>query len=445
VTGNLLCGAAKALITPDEKILPFTYGVMNREFCEVHDDLFLRIIAIGNGHEICLIVSFDLDKATNPLVYVQKLSDETGVRAENILYFAIHTHTAPVTGPRPFEGLHDSSSKPKAVQEGTAEYEKILLEKLLLTAREAINKMRPAKIGCNYGKSFINVNRNQEYRVKKDSKETVVIGLGAREEGSVDRRIFAIKIVDDSDKVIATFTNYAVHNVAMFLNDCGNGKSAVSSDMGGNVSRCLEEEYEGSVSVWSSGAAGDLNPVMMGQTLYPDLQTGDPVERTIVGVKNSELILNCMTGRLLADTREALEGIQYYAETADINGVIDYARSPANPEVLKDPSVYSIRLHLLKIGNIALIGVNGELYASLGKILIDISPFEHTVVINHECSMVPDNPGYILDTETILRCQKADAVKIPGGAHFGGLPDYIETSLVKCINSMFGIDETVSG
>jgi hypothetical protein len=59
--------------------------------------------------------------------------------------------------------------------------------------------------------------------------------------------------------------------------------------------------------------------------------------------------------------------------------------------------------------------------------------------------MVPGNPGYILDTETILRCQKADEVKIPGGAHFGGLPDYVETSLVKCINNMFGIDETVSG
>jgi hypothetical protein len=161
-------------------------------------------------------------------------------------------------------------------------------------------------------------------------------------------------------------------------------------------------------------------------------------------IKYSELSLNYMTGRLLADTREALGGITYYSETAEINGVVDYARTPANPAVPKEPadgeaSTYDIRLHLLQIGSIVLIGVNGELYSSLGKILMDASPLKHTVVINHECSMVQGNPGYILDDETILKGQKADAIKIPGGARFGGLPGYIGPALVKCVNSMFGM------
>jgi hypothetical protein len=446
--GKILCGAARALITPDEKTMPFTYGVMNREFCKVHDDLFLRVIAIGNGQETSLIVSFDLDKATNPHVYIQKLSETTGVKAENILYFAIHTHSAPVTGPRPFERMHDPSSKPPMVQEGTKQYEIFVLEQLLAAAKEAIHKMRPAKIGCNSGKSFINVNRNQEYRVKKDHKETSVLDLGAREEGSVDRRVFAMKIVDDSGKVIATFTNYAVHNVAMFLNDCGNGKSAISADIGGNISKCLEDEYKESVSIWSSGAAGDLNPVLMGQMLFPDLKTGESFEQCVSDIKDSALILDCMTGRLLADTREALGGIESYAEIAEINGVIDYAKTPANPALAKEltgeaPSTYDIRLHLLQIGNIALIGVNGELYSSLGKILMDSSPLKHTVVINHESSMVAGNPGYILDDETVLRGQKAGAVKIPGGTRFRGLPGYIGPALIRCINTMFGTKESI--
>jgi hypothetical protein len=445
--GKIVCGAAKALITPDEKTLPCTFGVMNREFCRVHDDLFVRVIAIGNGQETSLIVSFDLDKATNPHVYVQKLSEATGVKAENILYFAIHTHTAPVTGPRPFEKMHDSSSKSLVVQEGMARYEKFILEQLLSAANEAIQKMRPAKIGCNAGKSFINVNRNQEYRVKKDSKETTVLDLGVREEGSVDRRVFVMKILDDTGKVLATFTNYAVHNVAMFLNDCGNGKSVISADIGGNISRCLEDEYKDSVSIWSSGAAGDLNPILMGQMLYPDPQTGEPVEQCVSDIKDSELILNGMTGRLLADTREALVGIEYYSETAEITGVIDYARTPINPKMPREPangaSTYDIRLHLLQIGSIALIGVNGELYSSLGKILMDASPLRHTVVINHECSMVQGNPGYILDDETVLRGQKAGAVKIPGGARFGGLPGYIGPALATCVNNMFGKKESI--
>jgi hypothetical protein len=329
-----------------------------------------------------------------------------------------------------------------------ARYEKFILEQLLSAAREAIQKMRPAKIGCNAGKSFINVNRNQEYRIKKDGKETTVLDLGVREEGSVDRRVFVMKILDDTGKVLATFTNYAVHNVAMFLNDCGNGKSVISADIGGNISRCLEDEYKDSVSIWSSGAAGDLNPILMGQMLYPDLQTGESTEQCVSDIKDSELILNCMTGRLLADTREALGGIKYYSETAEITGMIDYARTPANPARPREasneePSTYNIRLHLLQIGSIALIGVNGELYSSLGKVLMDASPLKHTVVINHECSMVPGNPGYILDDETILRGQKADAAKMPGGARFGGLPGYIGPALVTCVNNMFGIKERI--
>jgi hypothetical protein len=440
--GQLLCGAAKVLITPDKEMLPYIYGVMNREFCGVHDDIFIRVIAVGNGQDTSLIVSFDLDKATNPLEYVYKISETTGIKAENILYFAIHTHTAPITGPRSSELTHDSLSKPHIVQETTAKYEKFILEKLLSASKEAVGKMRPAKIGCNSGRSFINVNRNQEYRVKKDGKENVVLGLGTREEGSIDRRIFVIKIIDDSGKVIATFTNYAVHNVAMFLNDCGNGKSEISADIGGNISKYLEDEYKDSVSVWSSGAAGDLNPVLMGQILYPDPRTGWPVEQMIVDIKDSELILNCMIGRLLADTREALAGIEFYSDAVDINGVINYANTPLNPAAWEEPeggshSTYNIRLHLLQIGNIALIGINGELYSSLGKVLIESSPFKHTVVINHECSLVPGNPGYILDDETVLRCQKADAAKIPGGARFRGLPGYIVPALIKCISNMF--------
>jgi hypothetical protein len=366
------------------------------------------------------------------LVYVQKLSEAAKVKPENILYFAIHTHTAPITGPRHFEHIHNISSKPPMVQEMTKQYEEFVLEQLLSTAREAISKMKPAKIGCYSGKSFINTNRNQEYRVKRDDKETVVIGPGARGEGSVDRRLFVMKIIDDSGKVTATFTNYAVHNAAMFLNDCGNGKSAISADIGGNISKCLENEYPESVSIWSSGAAGDLNPVLRGQMLYPDPRTGELTEQVVCGLKNSELILNCMTGRLLADTREALGKINSYSETAEINGVIDYTKTPTSNE-----SPYSIRLHLLRIGNIALIGVNGELYSSLGKLLIDSSPLKHTVVINHEASLVPDNPGYILDDETILRCRKADEVKIPGGAFFKALPGYIGPALVDCLNNMW--------
>ena len=63
---------------------------------------------------------------------------------------------------------------------------------------------------------------------------------------------------------------------------------------------------------------------------------------------------------------------------------------------------YEVRMHLLKIGDLALIGASGELYSSLGTALKAASDAGETVIINHDCSlMVPS--GYIFDDETLER------------------------------------------
>lgn len=58
---------------------------------------------------------------------------------------------------------------------------------------------------------------------------------------------------------------------------------------------------------------------------------------------------------------------------------------------------YRIRLQALQLGDVALVGVGGELYSSLGKVLRDASPVGNTVVINHNASLI-DDAGISLTT-----------------------------------------------
>ena len=236
---KLLCGAAKRCITPPETLLPRLYGLMGRKFCTVLDDIYLRVIAFSDGENRALIVGFDLDKAPRPEENLRALAEATGVGKENILYFGIHTHTAPLCGPRPpFEQPKDDDTAA-----ATAEYEAFVQERLLDAAKEAVSSLQPARIGTGRGESYLNVNRNQHYIVKAaDGKEYDLMGLGADPLGEVDHSVFVLKIKSLAGEPIALFVNYAMHNVVMICTEPnGDGLVGISADVGGNVSRCLEE------------------------------------------------------------------------------------------------------------------------------------------------------------------------------------------------------------
>ena len=431
---KLYCGASKKCITPSPELLPELYGLMGRSFSTVHDELYLRVIAFSNGESKALIVSFDLDKAPQPEAFLSKLSESTGIPVENILYFGIHTHTAPLCGPRPdFE-----KPKTEAAARATEKYEAFVLEKLLSAAEEALSAMEPARIGTGSGMSYLNVNRNQHYYyTASDGTEYDLMGLGADFEGPVDHTARVIKIENPEGRTIAMLVNYALHNVVMILNDpLGDGRVGIGADVGGNVSRCLEENY-GGVAIWSSAAAGDINPVMMNQYFYADPLTGESRGMDVHSSEAAEAMLNIMTGRHLSDLKQIIKNISCEETDAFIGGDVQWSSTPTeNPE-----ESWDIRLQALRIGSLAFMGIGGELYTTLGKAVMDASPFENTWVINHNCSLIKDT-GYILDDAALARVKvKAPGLNtsrwVPGGGHAINLPGTVRPSLEKYTELMF--------
>ena len=434
---TLLCGAARVKITPSEALLPYMFGLMGRQYCKVHDDLYLRVLAVRAGEKTALIVVYDLDKATNPAEWTKILEAETGVPADAILYTAIHTHTAPLTGYRPFEGPNFIERKPPEVQEKVREYEAFLLEKLLEAAHAALDRLTPARMGYATGRCDIGMNRCQRYDTRgEDGVLRPELCVGIDPTGIADHTLLAVRVEEaETGAPIAFLTNYAVHCVAGFLNDCGEGKSYLSADIAGAVSRALEEEYPGSVALWTSAPAGDINPVQMVQTFYPDLQTGAPVERKILGEDAADAATAAMAGRQLAAIRETLGRVRCDITEGPVRAKVDWAVTKCakgaytgeKPACTDD---YEIRTHLVQIGPLALIGIDGELYTRHGQAIRAASPVKDTFVINHDSSLLLNNPGYVIDDETMARILACDG----RGSQRGGIPGggvYTEPGTVR--------------
>lgn len=440
---QLYCGAGRANITPPEHLIPFQFGLAGARYGKVHDELFVRAICFASDGQRVLLVTFDLDKAPYPVEWLERIEQETGIPAQNVLFLGIHTHTAPITGYRPFERFNFIENKPPEVQRGVREYEAFVLKRLLEAVRQAV-QVQPARLGYGRGKCYINMNRCQRYRIKnEDGSVSQKVEVGFNGAGNVDHSLFVLRVENaQTGEPIALLTNYGVHCVAVFLNDCGDGTSFISGDIGGNTSQALEKEYPGAVAMWTSGPAGDVNPVQMVQTLYPDAVTGAPVERRLKGEQAADALLTTTVGRHLSDIRAALDTVQCTIDSASLSAAIRWVSVPASTTAMERPDEepvydanYEIRLHLVKIGPLAFIGVDGEIYTSLGWAIQQAAGTQDTVVFSHDSSLLLNNPGYIFDDETLAERRRCGG-GLPGGRIFTR-PGAVRDGLQQATRALF--------
>jgi hypothetical protein len=77
--------------------------------------------------------------------------------------------------------------------------------------------------------------------------------------------------------------------------------------------------------------------------------------------------------------------------------VIEMSETPGlDGENVVYEGLYKVRMQTLRIGDVALLGVSGELYDSFGKLIREISPLKDTVIVTH-CAFGVVISEYILD------------------------------------------------
>lgn len=430
---QLYCGASRKCITPPAQLLPDLYGLRRQAFGGVLDDIYLRVLALKSGEKTLLFVVYDLDKAPYPRKWIHMLTERFGIPEEQIIYCAIHTHCAPVTDVRPYEGPNRRWLKSPRQQEATTAYEEFLLDRLLKGVQEAINSLRPARFGYSCGESYVNVNRNVDY----SSPQGKVCQVGNNFGADADHTLFVGRLEAEDGAPIAFFMNYAVHNCIMHQNTMCDGKLAITSDLGGNISQKLEKEYPGAVALWTSGAAGDVNPVLMNEVCHPGLDGEGPVTEMLSG--DQTLFLRTMVTRHYADVQDVVRQIRCDSSELELGAQVKWISTPGRrfpeedqlPEEMRlgDEPQYCVRLQGVRLGEVIICGVSGELYTSFARQLQAQSPFARTLVINHNaCQMA--NSQYILDDDGIAR----DAL---GYNHSFIRPGYVGPALEKAAGELF--------
>jgi len=386
--GTLAAGAAKVDITPSaDAALPMS-GYANRKegFKGIHDHIYARAIVLSDGANVAAIVTWELigvpDSAWEELS--ERVAKETGIPAEYLLLAAVHDHSAP----EPF-GIYGNDS-PKS-----AAYTKRVEDATVEVIRKAKANLQPAKIGIGTGRAYVNINR-REYSPNDGW------WLGYNPEGPSDKTVAVIRLDALSGKPIALFINYSVHAVVM-----GGENYQISGDLAGATSRFVENYYRGKpedaprgdagaaiqlrpaetdervVALWTSGAAGDQNPISL--------------------ARGSDFTMVDALGRILGEEAVRVAAAIRTTDQARISGKqqvvvcpgreVEDGPLPRKEYKWKESKPVNVRLSLLMINDIALAGVSGEVMTMIHQHLKKAAPLGNTVMVTH----ANGSGGYIPD------------------------------------------------
>ena len=370
----LRVGAARIDITPDATRLP-------KGFEGINDPIFVRAIVVDDGRTRAGLVTVDAGAlSTDTWSQVSERAEkELRIPAVHLLLTATHTHSVPF-------GMGQD-----------------LVPRIVEAISQAASRLQPARMAYGTGVSYINVNRNLI------DPQTHRWWEGPNYGGTSDKTVAVIRFETVDRKPIAIYYNYAVHGVL-------NGQlDQISGDIPGSASRYIEDSLDDeAVAVWSTGASGDQNPIYFQQTYdLRDIRTKDYATRGIdisnamppggqglnkkdpkvAKLMNQQRQMTLSMGQMLGE--EVLHvmraNLERPVDSAQIVGGQKIVTCPGRKRTdsgragylgtYVDADPVPIRLSLVKLGDIALAGVNAEVFSDIAQRLKRESPLKHTMMV----------------------------------------------------------------
>jgi hypothetical protein len=375
----LRAGAARIDITPANA--SGLKNVWGNEFKGVHDHIYIRAIVIDNGATSAALIALDTSSTPDTLPLRQRMQKEFNIPAQNIMITATHGHNAPVFG---------SGSAVSARQLGTqgeafyARSEQALFD----AVRKAKAGLQPAKMGLAAGRADININRDE---FVGDRWKT-----GRNPSRPSDKTVWVLRFDSLAGEPLALFVNYGVHGLML-----GPDNDQITGDLPGSTSRFIESYYhDKAVALWTSGPAGDQNPIFSSWDLDDVLthQIREPGEQ---GFQLSDTL-----GRVLGEEAIRASDSASFVTTARIwsDEKLSYCpgrqrdpQAPAGTIRFLDADPQPMRLGMLMINNIALAGFSGEVVTNIYTHLKQQSPLLNTILVtmnNGRVSYIIDDAAY---------------------------------------------------
>jgi neutral ceramidase len=373
--------------------IDYTPATLPRNFTGVLDPIYVRSIVIDNGRTRAALVSVDAGGISTDLFNKVSARAERELRIPptQLVLSATHTHSV-------------------AFQTGST-LEDIIVKSL----GDAASMLQPARMAWGTGRSWINVNRDRVDPATNRWWE------GPNYEGNSDKTVAVVRFETLAGAPIAVYYNYAVHAVLTGTLDL------ISGDIPGSTSRYIEESLgSDAVALFASGAAGDQNPLYFHQTYeLRDIRIADYAKRgedisnamppggqgldrsnpRVQLLLKQQQQMTVSMGQMLGE--EVLhvmrESLEKSPADSTVRGAEMQLTCPARrrtdtgrggfPGTYVDAGDVSIRLGALRLGDIYIGAVNGEVYNSIAQRLKRESPFKHTMLTTLANGSAPT--GYI--------------------------------------------------
>jgi neutral ceramidase len=353
----------------------------------INDPLHVRSFALESDGVGIAVAVCDLISVKRPYLDAakQKIADTIGLSPSHVLICCTHTHTG--------------------AQTGDDAYTASLINRIADGVRLAWASRKPAQVGHGSGREE-RVVFNRRYRLKDGTVRTNP-GVGNPEVveavGPIDPEVGVLCLRQPNGDTIGMLANYALHYIGG-----GDHQRAVSADYFGIFSEMIQRlRGERFVAALSNGACADINNVDVLGGARPKNEAYQHAERVAAVVAAAALwAWNEMeftddvplgaameavrlkrrelhSEEALAQAREIeAKGAQTMAERAFIRRI---------QRIENLPEVVETWVQVLRIGDLALVGMPGEYFVELGLDLKRRSSFGQTLILE----LANDSIGYL--------------------------------------------------
>jgi hypothetical protein len=353
-------------ITPQPGVLLAGYGpdVVSKA---IHDPLFIKGIALDDGKQRTLLLSFDLIGLDRDFVVAirKACSKIVDIPAENVVLTCTHTHSGPHT--RHLANLNLSGQRLKEFEQ----YKSFLIESSADAVLNSFSVMNEVDVFHYSAQCHENINRRY---ISPDNKCTYIPTnkhLIPLANNITDPELGMIYFVDSETKEpLATIVNYTAHPLT--CQSEGLASHLISADYPG-VLRCEVEKQLGGNCIFISGACGDIHP----KGFESGFSRTEEMGKTI-----AQKVINCYSNAIWNPEKYLMSSIDLGIELTSVKlafrktGCIE-ARLP----LYAGKDAAEAELQILSIGDIALVGVPGELLCSPGLEIKWNSPFRKTFIL----------------------------------------------------------------
>ncbi|MCD7716438.1 MAG: hypothetical protein LUI39_08305 [Lachnospiraceae bacterium] len=192
----------------------------------IHDPIHARAVAI-RSEETILLVSLEITSMPGEeTAAIRSLIEEkTGVKETNIWVCVTHSFSSPHL-------LPDHMMKSEKEIGLKKQYREALQNAAVGAAADAVERLRPARLGIGTGECGIVANRDIE----------LADGwwIGTNGDGPTNRTVTVLRLDDLEGQPIALISHFAIQSSVMDQSELTDGKKPVTSDIAGNACRKAE-------------------------------------------------------------------------------------------------------------------------------------------------------------------------------------------------------------